>query len=50
MNEAILHGDLDGTVREALHAKVADEVANMPDFGNVERATHSEHDYQKPRW
>ena len=35
MNEAILHGDLDGTAREALHAKVADEVANMPDLGNV---------------
>ena len=42
MNEAILHGDLDGTAREALHAKVADEVANMPDLGNVEHATHAD--------
>ena len=42
MNEAILHGDLDGTAREALHAKVADEVANMPDLGNVGHATHAD--------
>ena len=42
MNEAILHGDLDGTAREALHAKVADEVANMPDWGNVGHATHAD--------
>ena len=42
MSEAILHGDLDGTAREALHAKVADEVANMPDLGNVEHATHAD--------
>ena len=42
MSEAILHGDLDGTAREALHAKVADEVANMPDLGNVEHATSAD--------
>ena len=46
MNEAILHGDLDGTAREALHAKVADEVANMPDLGNVEHATQCGHRHQ----
>ena len=42
MTEARLHGDVDGTAMEALHAKVADEVANMPDLGNVEHATHAD--------